>query len=154
MPSSQLKNLNLLPTRRTTKPRWINCLSPTPNLTKLNISLTPLLKKLQTRRLFKKFPLSFIRIKSPISNFTLTTCILMILKTATTCSSAAKRIAFKNCSALSSPRSSTSSLNTSTATKTSPGVLRCQKKSRMPNTKRSANLWIKLLNLNGKKTPP
>ncbi len=114
----------------------------------------PLLQRLQKLRLFKKNPPSMRRMKSPISNYTLTTSNLMSLKSATRCSSAAKRIVLQTTSTTSKPRISHTSLNTSTTTKKPPGLQEFQKNCKIPHTKRSANLWVTYFILNGKKTPP
>ncbi len=139
MPSTQLLSLNLLPTCWTTKPLWITCPSTTPNLTKFLKSLTPLLERPQTLRLFKKFPPSLRRRKSPISTFTRITSILIILKPAPRCSSSAKRITLQTYSTLSNARISPTSLFTSTATPTLPRLLKFPKSSTVPHTRRTSN---------------
>ncbi len=139
MPSNQPLSLNLLPTGVTTKPLWITCLSTMPNLTKFFKSLTPLLERPQTLRLFKKFPPFLRRIKSLISILTRITSILIIVKPAPRCSSSAKRITLQTYSTLSNARISPTSLFTSTATPRLPRLLKFPKSSTVPHTRRTSN---------------
>ena len=150
MPSSQHLSLNLLPNCGTTKTLWITCLSTTPNLTKFLNSLTTLLVRPQTLRLFKKFLPSLRRRKSLISTFMRNTSILIILKPAPRCSSSAKRITLQTYSTLSNARISSTSFFTSTATPKPPGLLKFPKSSTVPHTRRTANSKATFLILNRK----
>jgi hypothetical protein len=137
---SQLLSLRILLTCLNSKPRRITWLISNSNLTKFQKSLKPLMERPQTLRLFKKCPPFLRRIKSLTINLRLTTCILIILKSATRCSNASKRIELQTCYTLSSPRILLTPLNASTVNQMLPGLPEFQKTFRIPHSMRFANL--------------